>query len=271
MSDNNNSRTVKPRKWTLAGTVAASALAVAHPVMVAGLSASAVVHGSVAEASEGGESGEAGVTLTEGPATFLTKLGYFEGTYRIILALYLSDERELARAHMEESHHAWYDDIEPQLTEYDAPGFADEDAAFTAAVATNVSDADVQAAFEALIAAMGHSASASGASLRDQVMSLKDLMALSAAEYGGGVEEGAVEIPIEYRDSWGFYETARERAVSMSQSGDAATAKAGADVLKRLGGLDALYPSLTAETASNDASPLAGAAAWIEIIALKQN
>ena len=86
----------------------------------------------------------------------------------------------------------------------------------------------------------------------------------------GGVEDGTVGIPIEYRDSWGFYETARLRAEALAASGDPAAAKAGGEVLAKLSGLDALYPGMTAASASSDPSPLAAAAGWVEIIALRQ-
>ena len=52
-------------------------------------------------------------------------------------------------------------------------------------------------------------------------MSIKELIALAAAEYAGGVAaDGSVEVPIEYRDSWGFAETARIRAETLAAGDD---------------------------------------------------
>ncbi|WP_197915789.1 hypothetical protein [Thiosulfatihalobacter marinus] len=263
-------RNVTPRRWTLAGTVAATALAAAHPVVVGAVSVASTLPGSAAHASEGGEageSGEAGVELSEGPSAFLTQLGYFEGTYRIIAQLYLDGERDLARAHMEESHHAFYEDIEAALAGYDAPGFRAEDAAFVAAVRDGAEDAELRAAFEALLTALARNAAAPGASLRDRLMSIKDMVALAAADYAGGVAgDGAVDIAIEYRDSWGFYNVARARAQALADAGE----QAGRDVLEQLDGLEALYPGLASDTAATDASQLSVATGWIEIIALRQ-
>ncbi len=256
-------RRVSPRKWAV---LAATGLAtVAAPAVLPVLSAAP----AFASSSEAGEAGEAGVVLSEGPSAFLTKLGYFEGTYRIVATLYLSGARDLAREHQEESHHAFYEDIEPFLAEYGAAGFEAEAEAFAKAVADNASDEDVQAALNTLLAGVSRAASAAKAPAYEQIKSVQDLVTLAAAEYDGGVDEGAVELAIEYRDSWGFFEVARQRVEAMATSDDAVLAKAGKDVLEQIDGAEALYPSLTAETASSDPSQLSVAAGWIEIIALR--
>ena len=258
-------RRVTARHWALAGTVAASAIAAGHPATAP----YAPLAPAFAETGEGGESGEAGVVLTEGPAEFLTRLGYFEGTYRIAARLYLTGEREAAAAHLDESHHAFYEDIEEQIDTYSAPGFVTEAEAFTKAVMNDAGDDTVQSAYDALMAKVGENAAASGASRYDQIISLHDLLNLAAVEYEGGVYEGTVDVPIEYRDSWGFAVTVRDRAKALAEGDDEALAQAGHDILEQLDGIDALFPSLTAETAATDASQLAVAAGWTEIYALR--
>jgi len=259
-------RRVKSRKWVAA---TAASLALVQPALTSAFLPSAALAAGASEAGEGGEAGEAGVALSEGPALFLTELGYFEGTYRIAATLYLGGARDLARAHLEESHHAFYEDIAPQLQNLGATGFETEATAFTGAIAADTSDAEVRATFENLIAALGRSTEAAQASLHDELMSLHDLMALAVAEYEGGVDDGKVELAIEYRDSWGFYATVKARASAMAESNDPAVAQAGRDVLEQLEGIDALYPALTSGVASNDPSLLAVASGWIEIIALR--
>lgn len=255
-------RLITPRRIALA-TVAG--MAVTQPQAFANSFATK----AFAAGAEQGEAGEAGVELSEGPAQFLTKLGYFEGTYRIAAALYLEGEHKAAAAHLEESHHAFYEDIAPALAEYKAPGFAAEAEAFTAAIMTDAGDDAVSTAYLALMTAVGASAASAGASHYDKLMSLHDLMSLAAAEYDGGVSDGAVELAIEYRDSWGFYETARARAEGFTGSDDLVLVKSGAAVLAQLDGIEALYPSLTSESGSKDPSQLTVAAGWIEIIALR--
>ncbi|MEZ5715296.1 MAG: hypothetical protein R3D85_09085 [Paracoccaceae bacterium] len=263
-------RRIAPRKWAMA---ALTGLAVVpQPALLSGAALGALAGaGRADQAAEAGEAGEAAVERSEdGPAAFLTGLGYFEGTYRIAAALYLGGQRDLARAHLDESHHAFYEDIEGQLDALHAPGFEAEAGAFLQAIAEDADDATVKARYDALMAAVGLAAQAAEASGYDRLLSIRELMLLAAAEYEGGVEaDGQIGMAIEYRDSWGFYATARARAEALA-AGDGALAEAGRAVLEQLDGLDALYPGLTASAASADPAQLTVAAGWIEIIALRQ-
>jgi hypothetical protein len=264
MTDKPQSRSVNPRKWAL---IAATGLAAAQPALHLPELFIARAH---AASSEAGEAGEGAVEVSEGASGFLTRLGYFEGTYRIVASLYLSGARDLAREHQEASHHAFYEDIEPGLAQYNAPGFTEEAEAFAKAIENDASDDEVEGALTALLQALDRASAATGASLYERLMSMHDLTALAEAEYEGGVENGQVELAMEFRDSWGFFETTRQRALMMQTAEDPIEAEAGRDVLAQLEGAAAVYPSLTAETASDDSSALAVAAGWIEIIALRR-
>ena len=224
-------------------------------------------------AGEAGEAGEAGVAVEEGPVALLTQLGYFEGTYLIAAQLYLDGDHDLARAHLEESHHAFYEDIEGELEELGVAGFEAEADAFLNAIRHDMADAMVKARLDDVLAETARVGAAAGASGYERLKAVFTLMQLAAAEYEGGVSEGKVELPIEYRDSWGFYEVAKRRAEAMAGGDDAALAAAGRDVLDRMAGLDALYPALEAgegAEAAADGGALSVAAGWIEIIALRQ-
>ncbi|MDF1855994.1 hypothetical protein [Pseudooceanicola sp.] len=262
-SSNRRSRSVTPRRWVAA---TAASLAILQPALIAGFHPTPL-HAS--ESGEAGEAGEAGLPPTDGPAAFLTHLGYFEGTYRIIATAYLAGQRGLAREHLDLSHHAFYEDIEEELAANHAPGFEDLAAAFAAKINADAPDAEVEGAYRALMNAVTSAAEATGATAYQQLIALHRLMLLAASEYQGGVGDGTVEMAIEYRDSWGFYSSAKARAEHFAAGGDATLAAAAADVLRRMDGLDALYPGLTAQTAAADPSPLAVAAGWIEIIALR--
>lgn len=269
MSDTQKqARRVQPRKLTLAG-IAAGALVVAQPMVIGGVLNSVAAWPAGAETGEGGEAGEGGVVLTEGPAEFLTSLGYFEGTYRIAARLYLAGAHGAAAEHLEDSHHAFYEDIVEQIDAYGASGFADEAAAFTTAIMQDQGDDAVRASYDALMAKVAENASAAGASAYDQAMSIHDLIALASAEYEGGVDEGTVIVPIEFRDSWGFYETAKARAEAFARNADPAIAAAGDELLEYLAPVEALYPSLSSETAGPDPVDLVVATGWSEIIALR--
>lgn len=222
---------------------------------------------AAARATQLAEAGAA--ALDAGPAGLLTRLGYFEATYRIVAALYLGGARALARAHLEESHHAFYEDIAPALTELGAPGFAAEAGDFLGAVNGGRDVEAVAAAYEALLGALAQNGAFARPSAYDRLISVHALLMLAAAEYAGGVDAGRVVMAIEYRDSWGFYATAQARAEAMAASGDLGLVKAGADVLAQLDGVEALYPGLTAKTTSGDVSRLSAAAGWAQIIALR--
>lgn len=271
MAGKSEKRLVTPRKWALAGSVAASALVAAHPALLASLAVAASLPGSVAHASEGGEAGEAGVVLSEGPSAFLTELGLFEAAYRIVTALYAAGKVDQAREHLEGSHHAFYEDLAEQITQHNAPGFKAEVQAFAAAVNDGGALADVQHAQTQLLKAVDIARQAAPASARDRIMSMKDLIAVAAADYEGGVENGQVTVAFEYRDAWGFVEVVRARAEAMAALPEVDLAQAGRDVLAQLDPLAPLFPSLLATSTTGDPALLHVAAGWIEIIALRQN
>lgn len=256
-------RRVAPRSWALAGTVAASAL-------IAGqLAPLANVFATPAMAQEAGEAGEAGVALSAGPSAFLTELGLFEAAHRIAAQLSAEGETDLARAHLEASHHAFYEDLAEELEEHGAPQFEAQAEAFARAVNDGASAEEVTAAAEAVFAAIDAAGRSADAAALDELMSVKDLLLVAAADYEGGVEDGIVTFAQEYRDAWGFVATARARAETLAASQDATIAKAGRDALEQIDATAPLFPGLTAETAGGDPTLLPAAAAWIEIIALR--
>lgn len=256
-------RPVTPRRWALAGTVLGLAAGGVAPAPLTQLVLAPAL------AAEAGESGEAGIVRAEGPAEYLTELGLFEAAHRITAALYGMGEVALAQEHLEASHHAYYEDIAPHVAAHGAPDFEAAAARFAEAVMAGAAP-DVVASTEAqVLAAIATAYAAAMASPHDQLLSMKDLVAVAAADYEGGVEAGKVSFAQEYRDAWGFVEVARARAEAMAASPEAAQSKAGRAVLEQLDGLGALFPALVVDAAGGDPTLLPAAAAWIEIIALR--
>lgn len=280
--DNTPFRLVAPRKWALA---AATGLVAMQPVSIlpfaaapaqaatqgseAGESGETGTTSSSAEAGESGESGESGVTRAEGPAHYLTELGLFEATHRIVAALYAAGEVTEAQEHLEGSHHADYEDIEHDLEAHGATDFEDEAEAFADAVMEGAAPDVVAARAADVLAAIDAARNAAEVSARNRLMSIRDLMMIAAADFEAGVEDGKVSEPHEYRDAWGFAAVARARATALAASAEADLAKAGHDVLEQLDKTTALLPGALAEAVDGDASILHGAAGWIEIIALR--
>lgn len=246
------------RPWAMA---TAAALGLAVPLVPA------LVVAPAAYASEGGESGESGVVRQEGTAGFLTDLGLFEAAHRIVGTLYQRGDYAQALAQLQDSHHAYYDDLLPTLTAINAPGFDAETATFAEAVAQESSTEIVAARLDTLFAAIETARAAAHPTVSERLLSMKTLLDVAAADYAGGVENGEVTFDHEYRDAWGFVETVRARAQALTL--DPATAQAGTEVLAQLAPLAPLFPDLTATQTSGDPSLLSVAAAWVEIIALR--
>lgn len=249
-------RIVIPRRSVLAGSAA----------LIGGLSALPAWSQSSGEGGEGGEGASA--SGLEGPVEFLYELGLFEATVRIVSTLYAEDQADTAREHLEQSHHASYEDIEHEVEEYGATPFEEEAEAFADAVREGASKDAVKGAAETVLAAIA--AAQSGIDPHEQVEAVEALMKTAYDDYEAGVAEGVVDAPQEYRDAWGFVAVATARLDSLAASGDADVAKAGAAARAALDPAAPLFPSITAaEVPGADASILAGAAARIEIAGMR--
>lgn len=269
MTDNRKpctARVVSPRSWALAsGLAAVSAIGVTAP-----LAAPAFAQATpAAPAAEAGEAGEAGMQVEDPIIEYLAELGLFEASYRIAVALYVVGARAEAAEHLETSHHAFYDDIADDIAAHGARPFGDNAHALTEAIAEGVSDEVVTQLATELFAAIAEAANAAHPSPRERIMAMHALMEVAAADYEGGVENGKVIDPHEYRDSWGFVETVRAHALTLAASEDSTVGQAGRDVLEQLNMLAPLFPSVKAIATGGDPADISAASAWIEIIALR--
>lgn len=251
-------RLVMPRRQVLAGAVAGASVLASRG------------WAQTAESGEGGESGEgAAVAALESDAGFLAELGLFEATHRIVAGLYAEGAEDTARDHLEQSHHAYYEDLEATLKQRGLPDFEAAVEAFADAVRDGAPAETVAAAAQDVFA--GIAAAHAGAAPADEMKAAETLVRIAYDDFSAGVSDGAVEAPQEYRDSWGFVEVARGRIAALAASGDATVAGAGAAALEALTPVADLFPGLTADSAPGDPSILAGAAARIEIAGLRLN
>lgn len=259
-------RVVSPRSWALAsGLAAVSALGVTAPLATPALAQAT----PAAPAAESGEAGEAGMQVQDPAIEYLAKLGLFEASYRIAVALYGTGAHAEAAAHLETSHHAFYDDIADDIAAHGARPFGDKARALTQAIANGDSDEVVTELATALFSAIAAAADAAHPTPGERIMAMHELMDVAAADYKGGVENGKVIEPHEYRDAWGFVETVRARALRLAASDKPDVAQAGRDVLEQVNMLAPLFPSVDATTTEGDPADIAAASAWIEIIALR--
>ncbi len=263
-TDDRKPRLVVPRRSVLAGSAAVLGTLAAAPAWAQTASAG----------GEGGEGGEGAATANlDGPVEMLVELGLFEATHRIVAALYAEGLTDDALSHLEQSHHASFEDIEHALEEYamdeaGAHAFEDLAEAFADAVKGGADAAVVADAAAAVLATAAEARSQMTA--KDEFEAIEALLNIAHDDYEAGVAEGVVDAPQEYRDAWGFTEVARARLTALAASSDATVAGAGAAGLKALEPAAALFPGIGAtEVPGADPSVLAGAAARIEIAGLR--
>ncbi len=264
-------RTVEPRVWALLGTAAATGLtvAMAAPAPQAVASGLAPAAQNIVVAGEVGESGEGAVATEEAEVAFLTRLGFFEATHHIVAGLYASGHADLAREHLELSHHASYVDIEGDLATFHAEGFEPLALAFAAAVTGKADKSEVAAKAQAVLEAIGRVHETATLSPRDEMKALSLIAATAAEDFDAGVADGRVEVGQEYRDSWGFLTAANAEAARLAAARDAATAKAGATAQQVLTEALTQFPALVSETAGTETDLIHSAAAWIDFAVLR--
>jgi hypothetical protein len=259
MTDDRNRgpRLVMPRRYMIAGTI-----------VTVGALAAAGARAQSAEGGEGGEGGEGAVLEgLDAGAEFLTELGLFEATHRIVAGLYLGGATAAAAEHLEYSHHASYEDIEDDIAARGAPGFEPAVGAFAAAVAAGAPAGEVAQLSEAVLA--GVEAARAGAAPADEMKAAEQLLRASAGDYEASVTGGAVTEAQEYRDAWGFAEVARLRLAALAAAPDAEVAAAAGAALAALDPLAEALPGLTATAAPGDPSVILGAAARVELSAYR--
>lgn len=273
-------RAVQPRLWrNLAAGATAVSLA-ATPALAdgsqGGLTAAKAMGATLwlaaGEGGEGGEGGESG-SVASGDETvdFLAGLLQVEGHLATAFALVAAGEGENGIAHMGHPMAEVYESLEHPLQDLGQPPFedllerlVDEAAAGAAPVALGDIHAEIlartSAAWDAATAGEPH----------DAFDAIRHLVLKAGEEWGEGVVSGKVAELHEYQDAWGFVNAARMRALTLSQSPDAAVAAAATATIAALDELAPALPSVLPEAAiGGDTALFAAAAAKIELAAFK--
>jgi hypothetical protein len=232
--------------------------------------ASLVASPLLAQATEGGESGEGAASAgLEDDVAFLVELGLFDGAHRMIGAMVAQGAAEAAAEQLESSHHAHYDDLEGAFDARGITPFEDAVTAFAAAVMARADAAEVATRLDAVlapIAAIRATGTPAQRAHADEV-----LVRTAASEFEGGVDtDGTMLSDHEYRDGWGFLESARADLTALSESTDPAVTDAATRALAALEPVSTQFGSLMAESVPGaDVSVILGAAARIEIARLR--
>ncbi len=230
---------------------------------------------------EGGEGeGEGAAGEGEGGATaaadfdaddvaYLTQLSLIRGHLAVGYALYTNGMPGLAETHMKHPREEIYASVAPSFKSRGCSGFGDNLTALTAVVSQRKHQAEVDAAYADLTAAVA--ACEQGAAANDPKVAAKvieNLLRTAGIEYDIGIVEGAVNNLHEYQDAWGFTQVADTWARSRAFAADPkATAVAG-QLQDIIAGLAGMWPSLDPQGPVNSqGAQLFGAAAQVQVAA----
>ncbi len=228
-------------------------------------------HSMTATGAEGGEGGEGAAAedaLTD-DAAYLTQLGLIRGHLNVGVDLYREGEEEASATHMKHPEDELYADLLPALEARQAPGFAEQLAALATAVEQGQPVAEVDAAYEDLLAGISRAEQAVGEPSPAVLGKLiVGLVQVAAAEYDIAVgPDGQLENAHEYQDALGFVRIAQQvqqRLAAVSSNTDAVTQIG----LQLEGILPAWTGLLPPQRLSVDPSLIYSAASRIEIATL---
>jgi hypothetical protein len=254
---------IRNRVWLGLGVVVAASAA-----FYAGTSNQTEMSHDMAIAEEGGEGGEGASTADaiSSDAVYLAQLSFIRGHLYVGVSLYREGDLEAAATHMKHPGDELYAALLPAIESRDGKGFGEQLEGLADVVIERRPAADVEAAYTALLLAIGEAeAAVQDLSARTLGEVIVDLVRTAAAEYDIAVDdEGMLVEPHEYQDSLGFVHTAREKFALLETMSDNAAALIAIET--QLEVLLPIWPSLQApEKLSTAPSVIYGAASRIEI------
>ena len=191
---------------------------------------------------------------------YLVQLGLMRGHLLVGHALYRLDALDAARSHSKHPTDELYADMEREFAARGTTGFS---AALEAhALASQGEDATaVDAAYEALTAAITRAEGAVAASPEVIVGIVVELLREAAAEYAVGIVDGRLSNAHEYQDAYGFTK------VALSWAQGAGSDEVFDQIVERIEARSDMWPSLVPpEELQQQAARLHRAAAEVEIL-----
>lgn len=204
--------------------------------------------------------GSADPDLATDDVAYLSRLGLIRGHLRVGMQLYRDGELMHAKSHMKHPGDELYAALEGVFAARGSEGFADELEALAAAVENEAAQADVDAAYESLLAGIASAemqvADGLDTDAAAQGAIIVNLLETAAEEYGIGVSaDGEVTDVHEYQDAYGFTLVAGDRADAVESRvatrSDHAVLQT---IVEEIEGLERLWPELVPD-ATIDAAP----------------
>lgn len=254
---------IRNRVWLGLGVAVAASVA-----FYAGTNSQSELGHDMDMAEEGGEGGEGATTADaiSNDAVYLAQLSFIRGHLYVGVSLYREGDFEAATTHMKHPGDELYAALLPAIESRDGTGFGDQLEGLATAVIERRPAADVEAAYGALLLAIGAAeAAVQDLSARTLGEVIVDLVRTAAAEYDIAVDDqGMLVEPHEYQDSLGFVHTAKEKFAQLASMSDNAAALMAIDLQLEM--LLPIWPSLQApEKLATAPSVIYGAASRIEI------
>ncbi len=263
-------RTTQPRRWT---SIAIASVTLAASPAMADLHRVAPITLATPDATlwlaqtQGGEGGESGVMAEATPdAAYLTELMIVEGhmlAARDLFAMGQKDKAIELSKHPEEE--GTLDELRKQIANHKAADVADVVAAFTATMAKDAPQAEVDAALTAVSQAFAAAAAVEADEVRVRFDAVVLLLKAAADEYQGSIKDGAVEDIMGWHEAWSFVTIARLRLQDLAAL--PLSAKAAPKALTALQAADAAFGDPMAATPlAGDVQVLLGVSAKVELI-----
>lgn len=225
--------------------------------------------GSSALYADGEGEGGGPADLKADDAAYLIRLGLIRGHLLAGYELYRAGHADMARTHMKHPRDELYAGLVPAICHHGGEAFDTELSALSEKVEAGAGQAEVDAAYEALVAAIREAESAADASLKSELLGVTGLLRTAGEEYAIGVRDGQLVNAHEYQDAYGFTRIAGMRLEELDDDQRAESPQTVARAEGLVTELSDLWPSLVpGDTVDGDPSRLYGAAARIELAAL---
>lgn len=245
---------------------AASVAQVSSAGTVAGLQASP---GEGEGKGEGEGEGAASVDIRTDDPAYLTRLGLIRGHLMVGYTLYAQGHSDMARTHMKHPRDELYAGLLPAIEQREGEAFDEALTALATAVESGAAQAEVDAAYEALMEAIRDAEDAADTTLSEALLSVVGLLRTAGEEYAIGVRDGQLVNAHEYQDAWGFTQIAAKRLEALPADLRAESPETVGRIQTLIADLSDLWPELApGDTVDGDASRLHGAAARVELAAL---
>ncbi len=218
-----------------------------------------------ASGSSGEGEGAAAAAAAEDTVAFLSALMAIKGHLTSGLELYKAGDTTGAKGHMKHPKDEIYAQLEPAFRTRKLPGFSAELDALSKSVEGGEALGVVLEKHKAVFAAIDRHMTAPVPSVKDQLLSVAQLLQLAGQEFDQGVKHGSVVSLHEYQDAHGFMSVAVTTLGLLKTAGgdeDAAVAAARDQAALALATAPKVMPPdlVTAESAA-----IYGAAARIEL------